>query len=53
MLNHPRQIIHAIYGGDEVLMWNVDRIITAIDFTVSKQEKGAVRSSTCTNGKMS
>ncbi|ORZ10080.1 PIN domain-like protein [Absidia repens] len=33
MHNHPRQIINAIYGGDELLMWNVDRIITAIDFT--------------------
>ncbi|CAO3594271.1 unnamed protein product [Absidia cylindrospora] len=32
MHNHPRQIVHSIYGGEEVLMWNVDRIITAIDF---------------------
>ncbi|KAG0246462.1 hypothetical protein BGX31_001738 [Mortierella sp. GBA43] len=29
---NPKQIIHAIYAGSELLMFDVDRVITAIDF---------------------
>ncbi|KAI7830680.1 PIN domain-like protein [Gamsiella multidivaricata] len=30
---NPKQIIHAIYAGSELLMFDVDRVITSIDFT--------------------
>ncbi|KAG0330150.1 hypothetical protein BGZ99_008013 [Dissophora globulifera] len=29
---NPKQIIHAIYAGSELLMFDVDRVITSIDF---------------------
>ncbi|CAO3649485.1 unnamed protein product [Cunninghamella echinulata] len=33
MYNHPRHIINAVYSSTELLMWNIDKIITSIDFT--------------------
>ncbi|KAG0343695.1 hypothetical protein BG004_005069 [Podila humilis] len=33
MERHPKQIIHAIHGGSELLMFDVDRVITSLDFT--------------------
>ncbi|CAO3607556.1 unnamed protein product [Cunninghamella blakesleeana] len=33
MYNHPRHIINAVYSSTELLMWNIDKIITTIDFT--------------------
>ncbi|KAI9315269.1 PIN domain-like protein [Dichotomocladium elegans] len=32
LYTHPKQIINAVYGGTELLMFDVDKIITAIDF---------------------
>ncbi|KAF8930492.1 temperature dependent protein affecting M2 dsRNA replication-domain-containing protein [Dissophora ornata] len=32
MERNPKQIIHAIYAGSELLMFDVDRVITSIDF---------------------
>ncbi|KAF7727595.1 hypothetical protein EC973_007356 [Apophysomyces ossiformis] len=32
MHNHPKQIVTSIYGGSELLMFNIDRVITTIDF---------------------
>lgn len=29
---NPKQVIHAIYGGSELLMFDVDRVVTSIDF---------------------
>ncbi|CAO3685598.1 unnamed protein product [Rhizopus stolonifer] len=33
MYTHPKQLVHAICGGSELLMWDVDKMITSIDFT--------------------
>jgi hypothetical protein len=30
---NPKQIIHATYAGSELLMFDIDRVITSIDFT--------------------
>lgn len=35
MYTHPRQIVSAVYGGTELLMFDVDKVITSIDFEVS------------------
>ncbi|GJJ68247.1 hypothetical protein EMPS_00593 [Entomortierella parvispora] len=41
---NPKQIIHAIHGGSDILMFDVDRVITSIDFAkqsftiISKKE---------------
>ncbi|KAI8071295.1 PIN domain-like protein [Gongronella butleri] len=40
MYNNPRQVFHAIYGSDELLMFNVDKIITSLDFTVKDPHGG-------------
>ncbi|CDH60807.1 xpg i-region protein [Lichtheimia corymbifera JMRC:FSU:9682] len=32
MYTHPRQIVSAVYGGTELLMFDVDKVITSIDF---------------------
>ncbi|KAG1559523.1 hypothetical protein G6F46_002736 [Rhizopus delemar] len=32
MYNHPRQLVNAVCGGSELLMWDVDKMITSIDF---------------------
>ncbi|KAG0265507.1 hypothetical protein DFQ27_000586 [Actinomortierella ambigua] len=29
---NPKQIVHAIYGGSELLMFDVDRVITSVNF---------------------
>lgn len=34
MYTHPRQIVSAVYGGTELLMFDVDKVITSIDFEV-------------------
>lgn len=38
MYNHPRQLVNAVCGGSELLMWDVDKMITSIDFEVLKRE---------------
>ncbi|KAG0086386.1 hypothetical protein BGZ93_000149 [Podila epicladia] len=37
---NPKQIIHTIYGGSELLMFDVDRVVTSIDFV--KQTFGSI-----------
>ncbi|KAF9427802.1 hypothetical protein BGZ94_004125 [Podila epigama] len=37
---NPKQIIHAIYGGSELLMFDVDRVIVSLDFV--KQTVGFI-----------
>ncbi|KAL0092293.1 PIN domain-like protein [Phycomyces blakesleeanus] len=32
MYNHPRPMVSAVYGGSELLMFNVDKVINAVDF---------------------
>ncbi|KAJ3358319.1 hypothetical protein GGF32_000486 [Allomyces javanicus] len=31
MVNHPMQLVHAVYAGSDLLMFDVDRVITGID----------------------
>ncbi|KAI8374335.1 PIN domain-like protein [Radiomyces spectabilis] len=31
MYTHPKSMINAVYGGSELLMWDIDKIITVID----------------------
>ena len=38
MYTHPKQIINAVYGGTELLMFDIDKIITTIDFEVRKRK---------------
>lgn len=35
LLNHPKGYIHAIYSSTEALLWQVDKVITSIDFPSS------------------
>lgn len=35
LLNHPKGYIHAIYSSSECLLWQVDKVITSIDFPSS------------------
>jgi hypothetical protein len=39
MYTHPRQLVTAVCGGSELLMWDVDKMITSIDFEVKEKEK--------------
>lgn len=32
MYTHPRQMVNAVCGGSELLMWDIDKMITSIDF---------------------
>ncbi|KAI9262057.1 PIN domain-like protein [Sporodiniella umbellata] len=32
MYTHPKRLIDAICGGSELLMWDIDKMITSIDF---------------------
>ncbi|KAG2214324.1 hypothetical protein INT47_000880 [Mucor saturninus] len=32
MYTHPRQLVNAVCGGSELLMWDIDKMITTIDF---------------------
>jgi len=32
MLNHPRQIIHAVWSTSDILMYDVDKVIVSMDF---------------------
>ncbi|CEG64051.1 hypothetical protein RMATCC62417_01095 [Rhizopus microsporus] len=32
MYTHPKQLVNAVYGGSELLMWDIDKMITSIDF---------------------
>jgi hypothetical protein len=34
MYTHPKQLVNAVYGGSELLMWDIDKMITSIDFEV-------------------
>lgn len=34
MHSHPRQLVNAVYGGTELLMFDIDKVITTIDFEV-------------------
>lgn len=34
MYTHPKQIVNAIYGGSELLMFDIDKVITAVEFEV-------------------
>jgi len=29
---HPKQLVHAVYAGSEMIMWDVDRVILSFDF---------------------
>lgn len=34
MYTHPRQLVNAVCGGSELLMWDIDKMITSVDFEV-------------------
>jgi hypothetical protein len=34
MYTHPKQLVNAVCGGSELLMWNIERLITSVDFEV-------------------
>ena len=38
MYTHPKQIVSAVYGGTELLMFDVDKVITSIDFEVGDHQ---------------
>ncbi|KAG0166946.1 hypothetical protein DFQ30_006536, partial [Apophysomyces sp. BC1015] len=38
MHNHPKQIVTSVYGGSELLMFNIDRVVTIIDFETVLQD---------------